>query len=341
MSSERDLLRRLEEALAAADVDAGQLVESAWADAREEVHTTLKRLMARDLLRRAVSHLDGEELAASSPEPPAAPHVAPAERRFDAGGSSTSSRTYLFGIVADDVPLPAGELPALPGGGELRFLDGPGCRALVCDVDPQLFEELREPGPEGLDLLAAAAHAHDAILGRFAGAAVLPLALGTALADDEAVQRLLDGHAAQLQHELERFDGHTEWAVTVHTFDRDAGGESSRAPTSGREYLRARRAELGAREDRWEFDERLASALHEPLTSCAVEAHRVVSRPLEEAAPPLLHGVYLLDERSRSRFDSTVAYLRSEHPDAVIEVSGPWPPYHFVSLDLASDGEPA
>jgi len=81
--------------------------------------------------------------------------------------------------------------------------------------------------------------------------------------------------------------------------------------------------------------DRLAADLHAPLAACALEARRVESCPLEDDAPPLMHGVYLLDRASYGRSESTITYLRTEYPHAVIGVSGPWPPYHFVSLNLA------
>ncbi len=348
--TERELLQRLQDVLGAAEVDADDLVEEAWTDARDEVYATLKRLMTHDLLARALSSLGGslseppvmDDLGPGRPTEPPAPAAEPMTARPTTGGATLSadgggSMTYLFGIVAAGDAMPDGELPTLPGGGELRFIDGPGCRAVVSDVDPELFEVLREPSTDGLDLLAAAAHAHDGILARFAGGAVLPLGLGTALADDAAISALLTFHAALLQEELSRVRGHAEWAVTVQTFEAPDPEQPSGSPASGRDYLQHRRAELDAREDRWARQDRLASSLHGPLAACAVASERVESRPLEEASPPLLHGVYLLDDEAFARFESTIAYLRSEHPAAVIDVSGPWPPYHFVSLNLGAE----
>ena len=348
--TERELLQRLQDVLGSAEVDADDLVEEAWTDARDEVYATLKRLMTHDLLARALSSLGGSvsgtpvtdelgpgrtiESPTPSDEPTTTP-VTPRDTTLSPDGGA--SMTYLFGIVAADTAMPGGELPTLPGGGELRFIDGPGSRALVSDVDPELFEVLREPSTDGMDLLAAAAHAHDGILARFAGGAVLPLGLGTALADDATIGALLTSHATLLQEELSRVRGHAEWAVTVQTFEPPGPEQPSDPTASGRDYLQHRRAELDAREDRWSRQDQLASSLHGPLAACAVAAERVESRPLEEASPPLLHGVYLLDDEAYARFESTIAYLRSEHPAAVIDVSGPWPPYHFVSLNLDAD----
>jgi hypothetical protein len=367
VSSEQDLLRQLQAVLAAAEVDVTELVEGAWAEAQDEVRLTLRRLMSRDLLARSLATLEGGEPPAPSTvtradlaaeaapgetasAPAGTPPPAVAQRAADEPAAAPAppadhapareQLTYLFGVVGPDAALPRADLPHLPGGGPLRLLDVGPAQALVCDVDPATFEVLRRPGPDGLDVLAAAAQTHDIVLARFVDAPVLPLALGTVLPNDDTVVDLLRRHAERLARELARIDGMSEWAVTVRTLEDEPSGPAPAPTTSGRDYLEARRAALGRRERRWADQEQLVAALHEPLAACAVDAVEVASRPLEDTAPPLLHGVYLLTDDARDRFRSTVDYLRGEHPDAVIEVTGPWPPYHFTAVDLASEDDP-
>jgi hypothetical protein len=350
VTREQELLRELQAVLAAADVDVSELVEGAWDDAQEAVRATLRRMMTQDLLARALATLD-DPAERTAPTPTIGPDAAPdgppqPSVADDAAPARTATpppqgvSTYLFGVVGQDAHLPGTELPRLPGGGPLRLLPIGVAQALVCDVDPATFESLREPGPAGLDLLAAAAHAHDAVLARFVDAPVLPLPLGTVLPDDDAVTGLLARHADGLRAELDRLTGTAEWAVTVRTVEEPAADDTA-PPTSGRDYLEARRAARSQREGRWADQERLTAALHGPLAACAIAAEEIASRPLEEAAPPLLHGVYLVADDARDRFVSTVAYLRTEHPGTIIEVTGPWPPYHFAALDLTNDSEPA
>jgi hypothetical protein len=248
--------------------------------------------------------------------------------------------TYVLGVtVPGDLAL--AELAPLPGGGPARALATEEVQAIVCDVDTSTFEVLRSPGPEGLETLAAAAHAHDANLAWLAGeTTVLPLPLGTVLLDDDVVIDLLRTHGTQLRGELERFEGYAEWAVRVHLLDApDAGDEAARSADSGSEYLRRRSVALEEKQTRWRTREALATRMHERLGAGAAEADVVVSRPLEDVAPPLLHGVYLLAERAVPELERTVEELRAEHADAVIEMTGPWPPYHFASIDL-SPSEP-
>jgi hypothetical protein len=360
VTSEQDLLRDLQAVLASAEVDVTDLVEGAWADAQEEVGATLRRLMIRDLLRRSVVMLGGDgstidpalatpsrqpvasqtDAPATSPRPPAGT-ADPEARAAPAGSEAERRATYLFGIVGPDAALPRTDLPRLPGGGPVRLLDVGGGRALVCDVDPETFVALQRPGPDGLDLLAEAARTHDVVLARFVDAPVLPMPLGAVLPDDDHVIAVLLPHADRLRDELARLTGFTEWAVTVRTIEDAAPDVDETRPTSGRAYLEAQREALNRRDDRWADQERLIAELHGPLAACAADAEQVASRPLEDATPPLLHGVYLVADDARQRFESTVSYLRTEHPRAVIEVTGPWPPYHFTALELSVEDEHA
>jgi hypothetical protein len=61
----------------------------------------------------------------------------------------------------------------------------------------------------------------------------------------------------------------------------------------------------------------------------------VSTRPVKDVAPPLLHGVYLVADGAVGELEAVVAALREEHPEAVIEIGGPWPPYHFSAVELA------
>lgn len=359
MTPEQQVLDEIRRALAAADVDADALVAEAFADARAEVVDTLRRLIARDLLDRALRSLgpDGgrrgpapEPGAAGPPTPepgaagPPTPPASAAAEAPDAGEARAEPAgeraLYVLGVTGADALLDLDGLDPPPGGGPFRRLTQGALQALVCDVDPATFEVLRTPGPEGLDTLAAAARAHDSALAALAArTTVLPLPLGTVLADEATLARLLAAHAARLHAELDRLAGCSEWAVTVRDLDVEGTGEEqdSSAASSGGDYLRRRSAALNRRAEQRQRREELATRIHQRLARGAREADTVASRPVEDVAPPLLHGVYLLDAAEVDELETRVGQLRREHPGAVIELTGPWPPYHFSSVELTVD----
>jgi hypothetical protein len=352
VSAERELLARLQQALTDADVDVDDLVEAAWDQAREDVQVTLRRLFAHDLLRRALDTIEAADADRARPitrsgadgSPPTASPVVEGSDRTDEGVSpgTTGTATYLFGMVpADAPPLAATELQ-LPGAGPVRHVEVGAVRAVVCDVDPGAFAQLRDPSADDLELLATAAYAHDALLAELAQlSAVLPLRLGTVVADDGTLRDVLARHEAALFAELDRLAGHAEWAVTVHLLDEPDATTTDDADEagadSGREYLQRRREVLDVRGERWRAQEEVAAAVHGRLAVLAAETEVVGSRPLEDGSPPLLHAVYLLADQRWPDFERAVDEVREAHPRASIEVSGPWPPYHFTNVELGAD----
>jgi hypothetical protein len=364
VSAERELLARLQQVLAEADVDVDGLVAAAWEEAQDEVRTTLRRLFTHDLLRRALATFDAPPAGPAAgtvddapPADPAPPDPAPAGApaadpvaadvtdptlpapEASAVGEVDGTATYLFGIVrADALPHAAQDLQ-LPGAGPIRGLEVGPVRAVVCDVDPGAFAALQDPSADDLELLATAAYAHDALLADLAQQGpVLPLRLGTVVADDDTLRRVLAGHAPTLVSELDRLDGHAEWAVTVHLLEDPSDTAASEADAdealTGRDYLQRRRKALDLRDERWRTQEAVAGAVHARLAALAVDDEVVGSRPLEDGAPPLLHGVYLVADDRWPELERTVDELRAAHPSASIEVSGPWPPYHFTAVEL-------
>jgi hypothetical protein len=346
VSAERELLERLQEALASADVQVDDLVEAAWAEARIEVQATLRRLFTHDLLGRVLASLEG---SAPAPPPRPGPDPAPAPAQdapVPAQGlvpptASERVATYLFGIVATGSRLPDPDGRPVPGGGPLRSVEVGRVEAVVCDVDPTTFDGLAEAGPDGLEVLAATAYAHDGLLAELAASTtVLPLRLGTVLPDDGTVRTLLADSEPTLVAELERLAGRAEWAVTVRLLDapEEVPPTSDVGAPSGQDYLRQRQRERQARDERWRLRQELAESVHRQLAAAASDATTVGSRPIEDATPPLLHGVYLLDADQVPGFEAAVDGLRAAHPAAVLEVSGPWPPYHFSRVELGAGG---
>lgn len=254
--------------------------------------------------------------------------------------SGPETLTYLFGVTRSDAQPPQPGLPGLPGGGPPRVVDAAPLRAIVCDLDRDTLTALGDPNPDGIATLAAAARAHDDVLAALARhAAVVPLRLGTVAPDDAAVRSLLARHATALTGELERFGGRSEWAVKVHlAASADGDPAEHRAAASGREYLRQRQTALRDREERRAARGQLAERLQARLAAAAEDADVVERRPVGDEPAAILHGVYLLDtDRQAAPFQALVDRLRGEHPEAVLELTGPFPPYHFTSVRLAPD----
>lgn len=309
-----DPLRDLQAAIGHADVDVGELVDAAWEDARCQVQAALTRLLVDDLLRRCHDHLG---------------------RTAPVVGAEATDAVYLFGVRRRADARPDLDV-RLPDAGPVRWVDGDGIAAVVCDVPTTIVGALQDPSPDGLDLLASAAHAHDRVLAELGmSGPVLPLRLGTVAASDDAVVALLAERRDELTAELERFAGVAEHAVIVNLGTVPTGSPAPELARSGRDYLEGQRDALRARDAGWQRREETAAAVHDRLRRCVLAADRVTPRHRTDGPPPALHGVYLVDDPER--FEREVAAVRADHPDAVVEVTGPWPPYHFTAVELGGE----
>lgn len=59
-------------------------------------------------------------------------------------------------------------------------------------------------------------------------------------------------------------------------------------------------------------------------------------------ATMILNAAYLLDETRHRQFSETVQRLAAQHPAVQLQLTGPWPPYSFASMEKdghAEDGQ--
>ncbi|GAA4253595.1 GvpL/GvpF family gas vesicle protein [Dactylosporangium darangshiense] len=251
---------------------------------------------------------------------------------------------WLHAVARD-----AGGLDGFPGivGATVRTVATAGLVAVVSPVDPAEFgEEALRRNLEDLPWLEGVARAHHAVVAA-AGerGAVVPATLATVYRDDAGVRAMLEQRRADLDAALDRISGHTEWGVKVY-----AGTEPIRAPAQekpasahpGTDYLRRRRAELSAGDERRRRAEHDAEQIHEALADSADAARRHPPqdrRLTGHAEPMVLNGAYLVSTDDSSRFADAVDELAQRHPGLRLELTGPWPPYSFASAEEAPAGE--
>jgi hypothetical protein len=156
---------------------------------------------------------------------------------------------------------------------------------------------------------------------------VLPLRFGTIIRDEPAARRLLTDHHAEARAWLNRVDGHREWSVRARL---PHPGKPAEVPTeglSGAEYLAMRRDRLSAAARTRRDGSTAATTLDEALSRHATETvHRA------RKATPLLDAAYLVRTAAEAEFQAEA----TRHEELAVEVTGPWPPYSFVRLELGT-----
>jgi hypothetical protein len=161
---------------------------------------------------------------------------------------------------------------------------------------------------------------------------------------------MLARHRAALCQALERIQGASEWGLKLYC-DADVQRRWIESESDSIRHLRDMLAEAspGAR---FFLQKKYARAIDGEAAAKIASWVTRIRRSLDdstresteiEVQPPAVHGrstamvmnaVYLVSKESLTQFRQTIAALRNEFAACGFdhELTGPWPPYHFVSV---------
>ena len=295
---------------------APELIAQAQADALELARERLRARLVDALLAAADARLIAPGKSAEpQPREPSVPLV------------------WVYGVV------PAGAEPNLPEGVDghpVRLHSHGEVTALLSEVPGDRFgEQALKARLEDLDALEAVARAHESVLQAALGSgAVVPFRLCTIYSSSERLDAMLDRERPSLEATLTRLDGMDEWGVKA--FLRAAAAVPAAAPAAtGTEYLSRKREHREAAEAGREAGDTVVAGIHARLAEAATSA--VLSRPHDRRlsgrdAEMVLNGAYLVPRDGAHGFRAIVEALGQRHePDGIeLELTGPWPPHHFV-----------
>ncbi|MBI4498620.1 MAG: GvpL/GvpF family gas vesicle protein [Chloroflexi bacterium] len=233
---------------------------------------------------------------------------------------------YVYAIVGRETPLPSG----------VAGLDG---APLVAVPWQDLAAVTSRVAPAAVRPTAERLLCHEAVVEavRRDGRA-LPMRFGTVLPDPAAVAQALSLHHDTLRADRERLAGQVELGLVVLWKPEDCRGEAPPEQDSalrpspatagpGTCYLRSRlaehRREAVVRSLAEEYARSLGGALHRYARE---------SRSTTLPTPRLvLRAAYLLAPADIGAFREAFEALRRAHPRFRFLLSGPWPPYSFVT----------
>lgn len=244
---------------------------------------------------------------------------------------------YAYAVTRGLDPATMAEGRGLRGG-TLDIVSADGLDVVVSDVPLEDFSaEALTRNLESLAWLEEVARGHDDVIRLVSERGpTAPLRLATIFHDDDALRsRLGEWHRAIVEV-LDRVEGRAEWSVKVIASTAAPVEEEADAPTSGAEFLRRRKAQADDRGRRSDEVGRVAEEVHAALAGVSV-----ASRVLPPQDPQLtgltgtmaLNGAYLIELAEQEGFERQVGEARAAHPDVVVDVAGPWPPYSFAVLE--------
>jgi hypothetical protein len=237
---------------------------------------------------------------------------------------------WAYGVTRGDSAPPAGVVGL--AGGAVERVEAGGLAALVSPVPADRFAgEALQRTLEDLDALEALARGHTAVQdAALAAGDLLPFRLCTLYRSRESVREMLVGEAPRLLRALDRLHGRVE--LGVKGFAAAAPAPAAARPASGAEYLARRQAERRRAEAADDALADAAAGVHARLTAQAVAA--ALGAPQDRRlsgrdAEMILNASYLVDRDRAGDFAGLVRELDGR--GLALELTGPWPPFHFVA----------
>ena len=256
-----------------------------------------------------------------------------------------ASATYVFCLVESKrAPSVRGAPDSVPGAGPVRTIEiDRGLWAIVADAPLHRFSgEALQQELQDLEALSRHALAHASIVECFfQRSPVIPLKLFTLFSEDERARRQLRGRATRLRRLFARLRGHEEWGVRITALaapkpEKGEGGSMvGRRPAaaSGREYLKVKkRLRMEAPAPPRAVVKELNAVL-KALSRLASQTRADKFPPPTKGRPYVTGASFLVKTQRRAQWKKQAVRLADsiEKHGHRVEITGPWPPYHFVS----------
>lgn len=257
--------------------------------------------------------------------------------------STSGAASYVFCVVqAARAPSLQGVPSSLPGAGPVRLLpidrgsSTPiGLWAVVCDAPLSNFSADRIEGHlQDLEQISKFALAHASVIEYFfRRAPVVPLKLFTLFSSDERAVTDLRRRREKLKMLLRQVRGREEWGVRVTIAPAPAASLVGKAGVSGREYLETKKRHRARTPAVTQGAAQTASSVFRGLGKLASSVSRQAFPPVPTGRALVAGASFLVPVARRAAWKKQVARASEALTEtgSQLELTGPWPPYHFVT----------
>jgi hypothetical protein len=251
---------------------------------------------------------------------------------------AASHATYVYCIVQSvRSPSLRGIPDSVPGAGEPRALQIDGdLWAIVADAPLDRFSsDQLERDLQDLEAVSRHALAHAAVVEfMFRKAPLLPLQLFTLFSGDARVRQDLARRASSLRTLLLNLRGLEEWGVRISVNAAPVSALSGK-PASGRDYLATKKRLLDRGGAPAQGAIREAGRAMKSLKRLAVKVRKQALPPPGRNRPIVSGASFLVPASKRAEWKKQVGSVASQLRKGghQLDVTGPWPPYHFTSPD--------
>ncbi|SIS69502.1 GvpL/GvpF family gas vesicle protein [Salimicrobium salexigens] len=263
---------------------------------------------------------------------------------------------YLYGIIPEGHEIGEiwdSEKSAIEGESLPYIEDFGGLAAVVTDVSEEEFGEtaMEENSNNTAWIQEKAFHHHEALLELQRHTTVLPMKFGTIFESVESLKQMIDEKEDHLQHTLQTLEGKEEWNVKAYInpktfYERVAeANENVKAKreeieqmSKGRQYLEKKKLDKFIEEEMFKDQEKKAEEMHDRLAGYSEDSERkknwkkdVTGREDEMA----LNSAFLVVSEDLESFLDQIRDMEKEKEEDgwLIEATGPWPAYHFATME--------
>jgi hypothetical protein len=155
---------------------------------------------------------------------------------------------------------------------------------------------------------------------------VLPFRFGTSFPDDDALRRSVRSNQRHFTANVERLRGKAEMHLKVVVDDICSAANGSRDVSVGQHYLSHLREGAVRQRERQSKARALSVQMHRMFLPLAEE----ITCKRMESGKMLLDIAHLIDNKTVERYQNKYSSATHELKDCRMQLSGPWPPYHFV-----------
>lgn len=155
---------------------------------------------------------------------------------------------------------------------------------------------------------------------------VLPFRFGTTFPDDDALRRSVRSNQRHFTANVERLRGKAEMHLKVVVDDICPTANISRDTSAGQHYLSNLRESATRQRERQSKARALSVQMHRMFLPLAEE----ITCKRMESGKMLLDIAHLIDNKTVERYQNKYSSATHELKDCRMQLSGPWPPYHFV-----------
>jgi hypothetical protein len=162
----------------------------------------------------------------------------------------------------------------------------------------------------------------------FQHSTVLPFRFGTVFSDDESLRKSIRSNQRQFLSNIDKLRGKTEMHLRILVDDCCGRALDRRLPAEGpgRQYLTNLRENASRARERQTRARAVSFQMHRLFLPLDEE----VTCRLTESGKMVLDIAHLIDRKYVERYQNKFATTSATMRECQMQLSGPWPPYHFV-----------